>query len=182
MATLSLNQDLLVLGTAFGAGVLTFGFAIVVALFWARSRQQTVHGGTPEQTRRALLENVAQNVSEVHHVYQQFLTLAMDYARHGADWPTARKEELRRVTDDLVAVFRHLTEAEATLLLLGEKKLERALRVYGAKIVHLRRQVYADRRTFSGEDMQGLDQLRQDIAEWRETFFDALSNRFRLAA
>ncbi|MEX0584248.1 MAG: hypothetical protein WEB07_00685, partial [Natronospirillum sp.] len=92
-----------------------------------------------------------------------------------------RKEELRRTTDELVSVFKNLTEAEATLLLLGEKKLERALRIYGSKIVAIRRQIYADKAAFSGDDINGLDQLRSEIADLRETFYDALSQRFSMA-
>lgn len=171
------TMDLSILIGTFSAGILTCGLAALVAL---RLRRSDV--SEPEdQTRRALLESVAQNVSEVHHVYQQFLSLALEFSRQGQSWPTHRKEELRRVTDELVRVFRNLTEAEATLLLLGEKKLERALRVYGAKIVHLRRQIYAEKNTFTGDDIQGLDQLRNDIARLRETFYDALSLRFKAA-
>lgn len=181
METLIVDQNLAVLSGAFAAGSLTFGLATLMALVWLRLRTGGVQGSAPEQTRRALIESVAQNVSEVHHVYQQFLTMGMDYARNGRDWPVGRLEEFRRVTDELVTAFRHLTDAEATLLLLGEKKLERALRIYGAKIVHLRRQIYTDRRQFGSDDLQTLDHLRQDIAELRETFFDALSQRFRLA-
>ena len=172
--------ELSILIATFSAGILTCGLAALIAM---RTSGGGGRGGMDanEQTRRALLESVAQNVSEVHHVYQQFLALALEFSRNGANWPAYRKEELRRTADELVTAFKSLTEAEATLLLLGEKKLERALRVYGAKIVHLRRQIYADKAAFSGDDIQGLDQLRQDIAELRETFYDALSNRFKLA-
>ncbi len=171
--------DLSILVATFSAGILTCGLAALIAVRSAGRRKAPLDAS--EQTRRALLESVAQNVSEVHHVYQQFLALALEFSRQGANWPAYRKEELRRTADELVTVFKNLTEAEATLLLLGEKKLERALRVYGAKIVHLRRQVYADKAAFSGDDIQGLDQLRGDIAELRETFYDALSHRFKLA-
>lgn len=169
--------DLSILIGTFSAGILTCGLAALLALRFRRGGS----AATEEQTRRALLESVAQNVSEVHHVYQQFLALALEFSRQGQSWPTHRKEELRRVTDELVTVFRNLTEAEATLLLLGEKKLERALRIYGAKIVQLRRQVYAERNTFTGDDIQDIDKVRQDISELRETFYDALSSRFKLA-
>lgn len=176
--SMELQQIYLLAGT-FGAGILTCGLIALIAFKVARRKE----GGSESaaiQTRRALLESVAQNVSEVHHVYQQFLALALEFSRHGKSWPPQRKEELRRITDDLVNVFRHLTEAEATLLLLGEKKLERALRIYGSKIVHLRRQIYADKPSFSGEEIQGLDHLRKEIADLRETFYDALSQRFKL--
>lgn len=166
----------LLLGT-FSAGILTCGLATLIAM---RSRRPQAMDAS-EQTRRALLESVAQNVSEVHHVYQQFLALALEFSRQGQNWPAYRKEELRRTTDDMVNVFKNLTEAEATLLLLGEKKLERALRIYGSKIVYLRRQIYADKPAFSGDEIQGLDTLRREIAELRETFYDALSQRFKLA-
>ncbi|MFC3852528.1 hypothetical protein ACFOSD_00470 [Salinispirillum marinum] len=174
---MDLQTIYLLVGT-FGAGILTCGLIALIAVKLARRRESGPESGSV-QTRRALLESVAQNVSEVHHVYQQFLAMALEFSRHGNSWPNQRKEELRRITDELVNAFRHLTEAEATLLLLGEKKLERALRIYGSKIVHLRRQIYADKATFSGEDIQGLDHLRKEIAELRETFYDALSQRFK---
>ncbi|MCH8550828.1 MAG: hypothetical protein LAT62_02760 [Natronospirillum sp.] len=171
------TMDISILIGTFSAGILTCGLAALVALRFRGDGQ----GDPAEQTRRALLESVAQNVSEVHHVYQQFLALALEFSRQGNSWPAHRKQELRRTTDELVKVFRNLTEAEATLLLLGEKKLERALRIYGAKIVHLRRQIYAEKDSFTGDDIHGIDQVRQDIAELRETFYDALSSRFKLA-
>jgi hypothetical protein len=128
--------------------------------------------------RRELMEQVANNVGKVHHVYQQYLSLATEFARYGQQWPKNRRDELTRVGQELVSVFHDLTEAESTLLLLGEKKLERALRIYGSKIVNLRRQVHADKHQFSGEELHTLDEVKREIAQLRESFFDALSTRY----
>jgi hypothetical protein len=71
-----------------------------------------------------------------------------------------------------------LTEAESTLLLLGEKRLERSLRIYGAKIVNLRRQIYAEKQTLTGEEIHLLDDVKKEISQLKESFFDALSVRY----
>lgn len=130
------------------------------------------------QQRRVLLQQVAQKVGNVHHVYQQYLALVMELTRYGNNWPESRRRELTKVTQELVDVFKELTEAESSLLLLGEKKLERALRVYGAKIVYIRKMVYAERREFTGEELAGIEENKREISVLKETFFDALSDRF----
>lgn len=128
--------------------------------------------------RRVMLQDVADQVGRVHHVYQQYLAIAMEYVRSGQLWPESRRHELRKMTDELIAVFKELNSAEATLLLLGEKKLEKALRVYGSRIVGLRRILSAERHQFSGEELASLDELKKEIQSLRETFYDALSDRF----
>ncbi len=157
------------------------GMLVSALLFWFYLRRhRTLDQKVVEdmRKRRELLERVAANVGRVHHVYQQYLALATEFTRFGQNWPKSRRDEMSRVGQELVEVFRDLTEAESTLLLLGEKRLERALRVYGAKIVSLRRQVHAEKHQFSGEEMHSLDEVKREIAELREGFFEALSTRY----
>lgn len=151
-----------------------------LVFWWYLRRHRTLDQRIVEdlRKRRELLERVAANVGRVHHVYQQYLSLATEFTRYGQQWPRSRREEMSRVGQELVDVFRDLTEAESTLLLLGEKKLERTLRIYGAKIVNMRRQVHAEKQQFSGEELHTLDEVKREISQLRETFFDALSTRY----
>lgn len=151
-----------------------------LVFWWYLRRHRTLDQRIVEdlRKRRELLERVAANVGRVHHVYQQYLSLATEFTRYGQQWPRSRREEMSRVGQELVDVFRDLTEAESTLLLLGEKKLERTLRIYGAKIVNMRRQVHAEKQQFSGDELHTLDEVKREISQLRETFFDALSTRY----
>lgn len=146
--------------------------------YWQSVRKRGDNLSQTQQRRLSLLEKVAADVGRVHHQYQQFLVLALEFSRHGRHWPSSRRQELKKQADDLVEVFSALTEAESTLLLLGEKKLERALRVYGARIVSLRRLIHADKAEFSADDLQLMEELKKDISQWRDTFYDSLSTRF----
>lgn len=143
-------------------------------------RSQAVENRVGSETlrKRQLYEQVANQVGRVHNVYQRYLALATEFTRYGQMWPRSRRDELARIGEELVEAFHHLTEAESTLLLLGEKRLERSLRIYGAKIVSLRRQIYADKKDLTGEDMQIVDDLKKEISQLKEGFFDALSVRY----
>lgn len=44
--------------------------------------------------------------------------------------------------------------------------------------MNLRRQVHADKHQFSGEELHTLDEVKREIAQLRESFFDALSTRY----
>lgn len=130
------------------------------------------------ETRRQMLQQVAEQVGRVHLTYQQYLALVMEYSRMGSHWPENRRQELRKLTDELVLVFKELNTAQSTLLLLGEKKLEKALRVYGARIVAIRRLVTHEKNGFNGDDLVTLEENKREIQGLKEAFFDTLSNRF----
>ncbi len=130
------------------------------------------------EKRRQMLQQVAEQVGRVHLTYQQYLSLVVEYSRMGSHWPEHRRMELRKLTDELVAVFKELNTAQSTLLLLGEKKLEKALRVYGARIVSLRRVVSHEKNGFSGDDLSILEENKREIQTLKEAFFDTLSDRF----
>lgn len=171
-----ITLELIDTGVKIAAGVI---LSALVFWFYLRRHHSLNHRQSEDvRKRRELLERVAANVGRVHHVYQQYLSLVTEFTRYGQHWPKSRRDEMNRVGQQLVEVFRDLTEAESTLLLLGEKKLERALRIYGARIVHLRRQVHADKQQFSGEELHTLDEAKQEISQLRERFFDALSTRY----
>ena len=83
--------------------------------------------------------------------------------------------ELEAVNTELVQEFRKLADAEAKLLMLGEKNLERSLRLYGAKIAVFRKQVYVGRKDISNEQ---INTLKLGVTQVREQFYDMLSRKY----
>jgi hypothetical protein len=171
-----LTLEIVDAGVKIAAGMMVSGLLFLVYL----RKHQSLDGRAEAEfnRRRELFESVAANVGKVHYVYQQYLALATEFTRYGQHWPKTRRDELSRVGDELAEVFHALTEAESTLLLLGEKRLERSLRIYGAKIVNLRRQIYAEKQTLTGEEIHLLDDVKKEISQLKESFFDALSVRY----
>jgi hypothetical protein len=171
-----LTLEMVDAGVKFAAGMLASGLMFLLYMH----RHPVLDSKTEAEVnrRRQLLEQVAANVGQVHFVYQRYLALATEFTRYGQHWPRARRDELAKAGDELAASFQALTEAESTLLLLGEKRLERSLRIYGARIVHLRRQIYAEKQSLSGEEIHLIDEVKKDIAQLKESFFDALSVRY----
>lgn len=172
MLTLEIMDSVVKVAT----GMLVSGLIFLVYL----KRHQTLDSRKEAEInrRRELFEQVAAQVGKVHFVYQRYLSLATEFTRYGQHWPKSRRDELARVGEELADVFHQLTEAESTLLLLGEKRLERSLRIYGAKIVNMRRQIYAEKQALTGEEIYLLDDIKKEISQLKEGFFDALSVRY----
>ncbi|TXR53999.1 hypothetical protein [Reinekea thalattae] len=163
-------------GVKIATGMLVSGLCFLIYL----KRYQSLDSRKEAEItrRRQLFEDVAAQVGRVHYVYQKYLSLATEFTRYGQHWPRSRRDELAKVGEELAEVFHELTKAESTLLLLGEKRLERSLRIYGARIVNLRRQIYAEKQTLTGEEIHLVDEVKKDIAQLKEGFFDALSLRY----
>ncbi|BCE02211.1 hypothetical protein [Marinicellulosiphila megalodicopiae] len=157
-------------------GVLLSG---ALYLIITKKKDKTFDIGLTElNAKREQLEYVARKVGNVHYIYQQYIALVIEFTRYGKSWPKARRDELSKMTRELVEAFVQLTDAESTLLLLGEKKLERALRSYGAKIVSIRRLVNSEKETFSSNELLQIEEAKKDISRLKETFFDTLSDRY----
>ncbi len=171
-----LTLEMIDAGVKFAAGMLASG--LMFLLYMRRYQALDARADAQINRRRELFEQVAANVGQVHFVYQRYLALATEFTRYGQHWPRSRRDELSKVGDELAEAFHALTEAESTLLLLGEKRLERSLRIYGAKIVNLRRQIYAEKPSLTGEEIHLLDEVKKDISQLKESFFDALSIRY----
>ncbi|WP_044620008.1 hypothetical protein [Gynuella sunshinyii] len=172
MVTIEMLDTAIKVATGFLLG------SVLLYLYLRRSGAVAQRNRDDLDRRRLLLQQVSDQVGKVHHVYQQYLSLVVEYSRMGVNWPEYRRKELRKKTEELVAVFQELNAAQATLLLLGEKKLERALRVYGARIVAMRRLVSAEKLEFSGDELNELDDNKKEIQGLREAFYDSLSDRF----
>jgi len=117
-----------------------------VTAWWVMRRNAIVGSRSPQEDRRlSLLEEVSSQVGQVTHIFAKYSSLAAESVQFGERWPQARKQELDTVSADLVREFKCLADAESKLLMLGEKNLERSLRLYGSQIAVFRRQVYVGR-------------------------------------
>jgi hypothetical protein len=153
-----------------GIGVLiTSMFAMLI--FYRRQPRPV----RAEQRRLEILESIASDVGNVSHIFAKYSALAVESIRYGQRWPLARKQELDNVSQSLAEEFKKLSDAESKLLMLGEKTLEKNLRLYGSKIAHFRRQVYVGRTDIKEEDILG---MKRDINLLREQFYDYLSKKY----
>lgn len=128
-----------------------------------------------DHRRLQILEEVSTQVGTVTHIFAKYSSLVVESIQFGERWPQARRLELESVNAELVAEFKKLAEAEAKLLMLGEKNLERSLRLYGAKIAVYRKQVYVGRKDISLEQITA---LKNAIHQVREQFYDMLSRKY----
>jgi len=155
----------------------SLGAVITGMLFWIlhwRRQHHSDDNGLPNR-RIQLLEQVSADVGAVSHAFAKYSALIMESVRYGERWPAARKQELSQVNKELVEEFKKLADAEATLLMLGEKSMEKTLRVYAARIVVFRKEAYVGRQDISKDDIA---KLKAEINSLRETFYDLLSRRY----
>lgn len=129
----------------------------------------------PRNRRLEIFEEISASVGTVNHCFAKYSALVIESTRFGKSWPSARKLELDRVNEELVREFRKLADAEAKLLMLGEKTMEKTLRLYGAKIALFRKQVYIGREDISDQEIAD---LKSAILNMRERFYDLLSKRY----
>jgi flagellar biogenesis protein FliO len=137
--------------------------------------QHQPNTGLKEQRRLQILEDVSTQVGTVTHIFSQYSTLVVESIQLGDRWPAARRQELDVINNELVAEFKKLAEAEARLLMIGEKNLERSLRLYGAKIAIYRKQVFVGRKDITPEQITS---LKSAIHQVREQFYDMLSRKY----
>lgn len=154
----------------------TLGALITVFMFWLfrlRFRQQSDQSGLPRRVE--LLEKVAADVGTVSHAFSKYSALIVESIKYGERWPASRKEELKTINTELVQEFNKLAHAEATLLMLGEKNMEKTLRIYGAKIAIFRKEAYVGRQDITFEE---ITKIKAEINQLRENFYDILSRKY----
>ncbi|WNO09839.1 energy transducer TonB [Teredinibacter sp. KSP-S5-2] len=157
---------------------LALGAGMTVGAIWLYSLKRakfTRNEFEPRQHRVALFEQISSDVGQVNHSFAKYSALVIESTRFGKRWPAARKQELERINAELVRDFDKLAASEAKLLMLGEKTMEKTLRLYGAKIALFRKQVYIGRQDISDQEIA---ELKQGILELRERFYDLLSRRY----
>jgi hypothetical protein len=154
---------------------IALGAIIAGICLWVAGRRNPLASPEKSNRRIEILEDVSSNVGNVNHIFAKYSSLVIESTRFGNQWPEARKEELTRVNSELVQEFKKMADAEAKLLMLGEKALEKTLRLYGARIAHFRKQVYVGRQDISEQDIVA---LKQEILKLREQFYDILSKKY----
>ena len=153
------------------------GIGVLIAtmfsiIFFNRRQQRPLNA---EQRRLEILESISADVGNVSHIFAKYSALTVESIRFGARWPITRSQELDIVSQNLADEFRKLSDAESKLLMLGEKALEKNLRLYGSKIAAFRRQVYVGRTDISEEEILA---MKRDINLLREQFYDFLSKKY----
>jgi len=156
---------------------ITLGALIAATSAWFALRYRAFQLGdkTRPHRRIQLLEEISSEVGNVSHIFAKYSSLAIESIHYGHQWPQIRKQELNNINTELVAEFKNMANAEAKLLMLGEKSMEKTLHLYGAKIAHFRKQVYVGRQDISTQEIAD---LKQSISTLREQFYDQLSKRY----
>lgn len=151
------------------------GSGITYLSVWLYGRQRQTPAGDASRRRLKMLEEISASVGAVNHSFAKYSSLVIESTRFGNNWPAARKLELDKTNQELVVEFQKLAEAEAKLLMLGEKTMERTLRLYGARIALFRKQVYVGRQDISDQEIAD---LKGSVLQLREQFYDLLSRRY----
>jgi len=161
-----------------GETSLKMGFGALIAVFsgWFMLRRSANLSSAPRENRRLqILEEVSSQVGAVTHVFAKYSTLVVESIQLGDQWHINRKMELDAVNIELAAEFKKLADAEAKLLMIGEKNLERSLRMYAARVAQFRKNVYVGRTDLTNEQINA---LKQSIFQVREQFYDFLSRKY----
>lgn len=154
------------------------GMSLTMGSLWATKMWRDHHNPIktrPEQKKIFLLEEISAEVGRVNHCFAKYSALVIESTRFGKRWPPARKQELDRINEELVNDFERLAAAEAKLLMLGEKTMEKTLRLYAAKIAFFRKQVYVGRQDISEQEIAD---IKHAIMQLREQFYELLSRRY----
>ena len=171
-----MNPDMLwqLLDTSIKMGIGALLTALLAVFFFNRRHSHQRLSG-PDQRRLELLETISADVGNVSHIFAKYSALATEAIRYGDSWPETRKQELEQVNIELVTEFKKLSDAESKLLMLGEKALEKTLKLYGGKIANFRRQVYVGRTDLKDETIIA---MKKDINLLREQFYIFLSKKY----
>lgn len=158
---------------------IAFGACMATGFFWLGRlwHNHQTHGDdrSPNSKRLQLLEQISADVGHVNHSFAKYSSLVIESTRFGKRWPPARRQELDRINAELVKEFERLAAAEAKLLMLGEKTMEKTLRLYAARIALFRKQVYVGREDITEQEIAD---LKTGIMTLREQFYDSLSRRY----
>lgn len=164
------STDILDIFVKFALGAIFGGAAVFYAIKDRLEKQKKYNAGR----RISLLEDVAQHVGKVSHVFGKYSTLVIEVGPNAARMSVKQEKELEELNNQLVEVYQEIAIAESKLLLLGEKKLDKALKIYTGKMAQFRKQFYPGRYT----NIEELNTHKKETAAMREQFYDVLSERY----
>lgn len=150
---------------------LTIGATV---LFYIMKQQVQQLQQLTNHRRIGLLEEIAQHIGKVSHVYSKYASLVSEIGPKLERMSPKQQKELDELSAELVAVYEEVSIAESKLLLLGETRLEKALKLYTGKMAQYRRQVYPGRYN----NIEEANALKQQVSEMRVQFYDILSQRY----
>jgi len=155
---------------------ITLGALVASGVAWYLHWRATPNKADLRESRRIqIMEEVSRQVGRVSHLFAKYSSLAVESIQVGDRWPQLRRQEFETINTELVTEFQKLADMEAKLLMLGEKNLERGLRLYGNKIAVFRKQVYVCRKDITAEQIHA---LKTNVAQVREQFYDMLSRKY----
>lgn len=121
-----------------------------------------------------LLEQVAGHVGKVSYVFGKYASLVAEIGPRAERMSARQERELDELSEALVAIYEEVSVAESKLLLLGEQRLEKALRLYTAKMAQFRKQIYPGRY----QQAEEATRLKKEVNDMREQFYNILSERY----
>lgn len=124
--------------------------------------------------RSTILEEVAAHIGKVSHVFSKYSSVLNEVGPTKDRISPKQEKELDDLSQQLVEVYEQVSIAEAKLLLLGEKNLQKALKLYSGKMALFRKKFYPGRYTDSEEAVT----MKKELANLRGQFYDILSQRY----
>lgn len=154
----------LLLGMSFGA----------LAMFYSTKEKLKKYRQANASRRIGMLEQVAQHVGKVSHTFSKYSSLVSEIGPLTGGISVKQGAELEDLSSDLVSVYEEISIAESKLLLLGEKRLEKAMKLYTAKMAQYRKKIYPGRYSNSEE----ASTIKKDIISMKDQFYNILSERY----
>ena len=154
----------LIIGASFGAVVMFYSYQDKFKRYQQHSASKRIN----------MLEQVAQHVGKVSHVFGKYSSLITEIGPQSDRMSVNQDRELNELSNELVSVYEEISIAESKLLLLGEKRLEKAMKIYTHKMAQYRRQIFPGRYNNIDESKQ----LKKELSQLRDQFYDILSERY----
>ena len=127
-----------------------------------------------KQRRTSLLEEVAEHLGKVSHVFSKYSSLIIEIGPKADRMSIKQEKELEELSNQLVEVYEQVSMAETKLLLLGEKRLHKTLKLYTGKMAQYRKQFYPGRY----KNAEQTTAFKKELATIRDQFYDTLSERY----
>ncbi|MEJ1385835.1 MAG: hypothetical protein RPV21_15910 [Candidatus Sedimenticola sp. (ex Thyasira tokunagai)] len=167
-----------VLDTAVKIG-LGAGITAVVTYWHAKQKAKTESAKEYEKRHRTLLEQVANQIEVVNHVYLKNWALAVEFVRvrsQNEEWPQERWSKLDAVKEELFSAFSEFTSAESKLLLINETEAYKKTRELGDAIVKFARMNLKARTHLEEREMI---EIRDNIRVIRDELYKTLSSSYQ---